>query len=151
MREIIDRQTFVFSIDMNGLAVNNQSYIQSAVNLRFPADELVLKSLTYKVIPAAAGGTDDVDDVVQIWCNIINDGLMTAFPNNTAFLSYADLHFTINNTFQTGNLVFQFQQTANGAPFYYNPQASIVAPGAPGTSNTNGILSFTIEFLKHNK
>jgi hypothetical protein len=148
MHEIIDRQTFVFSIDMASLAVANKSYIQTAVNLRFAADELVLKALTYQGIPASAGGTDDTDDMVQIWCNLTNDGLLTAFPNNTAFQSFADLHFTLNNTFQSGNVVFQFQQTANGSPFYYNPQDPIVEAG---TSHTNGILSFTVEFLKHDK
>jgi hypothetical protein len=144
MREIIERQTLVFSIDMNTLAVANQSQIQTAVNLRFAADELVLKSLAYTEV----AGTPDADDMVQIWCNITNDGLLTAFPNNIGFLQQLDNHFTINNTFQTGNITFQFQQTANGAPFYYNPQAPIAAAGV---SNTNGILSFTLEFLKHSK
>ena len=38
MREIIDRQTLIFSVNLNGL---NPSQIQVPVNLRFAADELV--------------------------------------------------------------------------------------------------------------
>ena len=144
---IHDRQTLIFSVDMGTLALASTSQIQCPVNLRFAADEVILKSICYNTIAA----TPDTDDMVQIWCNITNDGLLTSFPNNTAFLSYADIYFKLNNTFQTGNITFQFQQTANGAPFYYNPQAPIVDPGPPPLSHTNGILSFTLQFIKHAK
>jgi hypothetical protein len=147
MRDIIDRQTFVICVDLFSLAVaNGKAIIQSPMNLRFAADELILKSLMYNVVAS----TPDTDDAVQIWCNITNDNLLTAFPNNTAVLQYPDLHFKLSNTFQTGNLVLQFQQTASNPSFFYNPQPPIVDP-VTGTSNTNGLLSITIEFIKYAK
>ena len=64
-----------------------------------------------------------------------------------------DEHFTLSNKyFQTGQIVFEFQQTAAPqpatSPVWYNPQAGIVSGGA---SNTNGTVSFTIEFVKYAK
>ena len=67
------------------------------VNLRFAADELILKSLTYN---SDAAHPDANDDLVQIWCNITNDGLITAFPNNSTFNQQYNTHFRLNNTFQ---------------------------------------------------
>ena len=88
---------------------------------------------------------------MQIWCSITNDGLIASFPNNTAFLHFTELYYTITNTFQTGNITFQFQKTeAYTAPLYYNPQPLISDATAPANV-TLGILSFTIEFLKHSK
>ncbi len=142
MSNILDRQTFVFSINMNLLT--NTSKIQSAIQLRFVADEMILKSISYKVRAATA----DTDNMVQIWCNMINDNLMVAFPNNSSYIQAMDLHFRVNNVCQTGSIEFQFQQTALGAPLYYNPQNGIVTAGV---SQTNGILCFTIEFVKYVK
>jgi len=146
MKNIIERQTFVFSVDFQSLINDNTSKIVSPINLRFAADELIFKSIAYNSVTA----TPDIDDVVQIWCNITNDALLTAFPNTSSAVHYTDLHFSLSNTFQTGNVVFEFQQTANGGPFYYNPQPGVVQ-GTPPASNTNGILSFTVEFVKHSK
>jgi hypothetical protein len=141
MNHIIDRQTFVFSVNLNGL---NPSLIQTQVNLRFAADELILKNLTYNNV-----GAGDTDDVVQIWCDRTNDGLLCSFGNNTTIYQYHDDRFRLNNTFQTGNITFQFQQTASGAPFYYNPQPLISSQG--GGSHTVGVVSFTVEFIKYSK
>ena len=73
MTNVIDRQTVVFSIN---LALLLPSVAQIPMNLRFAADELVLKSLTY-----SPGGVADVGDMVQIWCSLTNDNLMGTFPN----------------------------------------------------------------------
>ena len=146
MATVIDRQTLVISVNLNTMTlINTPSEIQVPVNLRFAADELIFKWLSYKAV--AANG--DTDDVVQIWCNVTNDGIIGSFPNNSAVNQGPDAHFTLNNTFQTGYLVFQFQQTAAyNPPFYYNPQPLI---SAQNPSHTRGILSFTIEFVKYLK
>lgn len=140
---IIDRQTLLVSVNLLNLV---PSQIQMPVNLRFAADELVLKSIVYNV---AAGV--DVDNVVLIWCSITNDGLIGSFANNSVFNRKCNEHFTINNTFQTGNITFQFQKTAAyTVPFYYNPQPLISDATVP-VNVTGGVLSFAIEFLKHAK
>ena len=58
MTNVIDRQTVVFSIN---LALLLPSVAQIPMNLRFAADELVLKSITY-----SPGAVLDVGDMVQI-------------------------------------------------------------------------------------
>ena len=72
MTNVIDRQTVVFSIN---LATLLPSVAQIPMNLRFAADKLVLKSITY-----SPGAVADVGDMVQIWCGIINDNLIGSFP-----------------------------------------------------------------------
>ena len=131
MTNVIDRQTVVFSIN---LATLLPSVAQIPMNLRFAADELVLKSITYS--PSAV---PDVGDIVQIWCGITNDNLLETFPNSIGLSYQHDEHFRVSNSFQTGNITFQFQTTVNGAPFYYNPQA-LISPGAV-VGNTKGIVS----------
>ena len=64
-----------------------------------------------------------------------------------------DEHFSLSNKyFQSGQIVFEFQQTASPVPannpIFCNPQAGIVQAGV---SNTNGTVSFTIEFVKYAK
>ena len=82
MTNVIDRQTVVFSIN---LATLLPSMAQIPMNLRFAADELVLKSLAYSEIAV----TPDTDD----------DGLLTAFPiildscNNSITISQSTIHF----------------------------------------------------------
>ncbi len=142
---IIDSQTVVISVDLNSLIALGTSKIQPNINLRFAADELVLKSIVYTERAAVQA---DIDNVVQIWCSVVIDGgLIGSFPNNVPVYQQHNERFRLTNTFQSGGIVFEFQQTALGAPSYCNPQAGIVDVGA-GTSNTNGIVSFTIEFLK---
>ena len=141
---VIDRQTFVFSVNLNAL---NPSQIQTPVNLRFVAHELILKSLSYSTVNA----TPDAKNLVQIWCNLTNDGLLTSFPNNQVLCTFPDLHFTLNNNFQAGNIIFQFQKTtAYNDPLFYNPQPLISDVTAP-VNVTRGIVSFTIEFVKYLK
>ncbi len=142
MSNICDKQTVIFSIDLNHLL---PSMAIIPMNLRFAADEMVLKSLTY------SQGGGDVDDAVQIWCDKTVDGLIASFPNNISQTYQHNEHFRISNSFQNGNMTFQFQTTIDGAPFFYNPQALIspnlgVIPIVVG--HTTGIVSFTIEFLK---
>ena len=147
---VIDRQTFVFSVNLNAL---NPSQIQTPINLRFVAHELILKSLSYSTVNA----TPDTKNLVQIWCNLTNDGLLTSFPNNQVLCTFPDLHFTLNNNFQAGNIIFQFQKTmAYKAPIYYNPQSLISYVANPPDpldpdNVTRGIVSFTIEFVKYLK
>ena len=90
----------------------------------------------------------DLDDVIQVWCNIKNDNIIGAFPNAIQSSQMHNTHFTINNTFQTGNFVLQFQQTDLGNPASYNPQALISSQAAQRSFNT---VVITIEFVKHQK
>ena len=83
--------------------------------------------------------------MVQIWCGITNDNLIGTFPNGVGLSYQHDENFRVSNSFQTGNITFQFQTTINGAPFYYNPQGLI---SSTVVDNTKRIVSFTVEFLK---
>ena len=115
------------------------------MNLRFAADELILKSITYnKNVSVIA----DVSSTVLIWCNITNDNFIGAFPNTTNNCYYHDEHFTINNTFQTGNFVLQFQRGDLGQPATFNAQP-LISSQAP--QRTFGTVVLTIEFVKHQK
>ena len=137
MSEIIDRQTFIFSVNF---ANAGAAIMQTPMNLRFAADALILKSISYNVPPAT-----DTAEVVQIWCNITNDNLIGSFPNDIAVYQRHDEYFTISNTFQTGIFELQFQQCDNNTgPIYYNPQPLI-------GNNTQGVVAITIEFVKHDK
>ena len=132
MNNLVERQTFIFSVNLNITA-----QIQTPLNLRFAVDELILKSIS-------GNPNNDTPNVVQIWCNITNDNLIGTFPNNAAICQQFDSQFRINNTFQTGNLILQFQQTnTNVAPIYYNPQDLI--------GITKGVVSIIIEFVKYAK
>ena len=113
------------------------------MNLRFSADTLVLKSVIYEF-----GAVGDIDDPVQIWCDVTNDNLIGAFPNNIRGSYHHNEQFSISNTFQTGNFVLQFQQTGPGNPASYNPQPLISSLAA---QHTYGTVILTIEFLKHAK
>ena len=55
MTNIMDRQTFVFSVDLN---LVGSAVMQTLMNLRFAADELIVKSISYNVDPA--------NDVAQV-------------------------------------------------------------------------------------
>ena len=142
MSNIIDRQTVVISVNLATFVIG-----PPAINLRFAADELILKTIVY----SNTGPFADVDDVVQIWCNITNDNLIGAFPNtqthSPVFLQL-DNHFKISNTFQTGNFVLQFQQTSIGNPASFNPQPLISSQAA---QHTHGTVVMTIEFIKSTK
>ena len=145
---ILDRQTFVFSVDFNNFNGNTPSEIKTGVNLRFNADELILKSIVYNT----RTGDPDTDDVIQIWCDQTDDNLLAAFPNGATVFQQHDEHFRISKKFQSGVIQFQFQNTDKPATFYYSPQP-LLTDGLVGTAKTTtlGILSFTIEFVKLSK
>lgn len=144
MTNIIDRQTLVFSFNLSTLL---PSIASVPINLRFAADELVLKSVSYTPVPVPAPpGVGDIADMVQIWCNKTNDNLLTAFPNNLGQSSQHDEHFRLSNSLQNESITFAFQTTANGAPLFTNPQP-LISPGIL-VGNTKGIVCLTIEFLK---
>ena len=137
MTNIIDRQTLVFSFNLNTLLPSTANV---PINLRFAADEIVLKSLSYSSSAA------DVGDMVQVWCSKTNDNLITTFPNGISLSYDHNEHFRLNNSLQNESITFAFQTTANGAPTFSNPQP-LISPGAV-VGNTRGIVCMTIEFLK---
>lgn len=144
MTNIIDRQTLVFSFNLSTLL---PSIASVPINLRFAADELVLKYVSYTPFPLPpAPGVGDIADMVQIWCNKTNDNLLTAFPNNLGQSNQHDEHFRLSNSLQNESITFAFQTTANGAPLFTNPQPLISPDTVVG--NTKGIVCLTIEFLK---
>ncbi len=148
MSNIADRQTVVVSINCATFHVPGgvPSVVTLPMNLRFAANELVVKNISY------IGAATDVSDVVQIWCNITNDGLIGSFPNSgtnnliPVFIS-CDNHFKINNNFQIGNFVLELQQTGGpaGTPASYNTQPLISSLAA---QSTFGKVVITLEFLK---
>ena len=144
MTNVADRQTFVIStaLILMNTVTHNLAQVQLQMNLRFAADELILKSISYSnnviVYP-------DISNVVGIWCNVTNDGLIGAFPNSgNASYQHHD-HFRINNTFQTGNFILQFLQTDTANPASYTPQAMI---SSQNPQQTFGTVTLTIEFIK---
>ncbi|HRP37554.1 MAG TPA: hypothetical protein PLS50_07140 [Candidatus Dojkabacteria bacterium] len=144
MKNILQRQTFVFSVAIATLVAGDTSKITQSINLRFPADTLVFKQLAYQEL------SNDIENLVQIWCDKTRDPIIGSFPNNIPVYIKHDDHFELNGEFKGGSITFELQQTANNVPGsgYSNPQPGIVRNGA---SDTNGILSFTIEFLQHEK
>ena len=143
MSQIIDRQIVIVSVNLLTLTgVNNPSQVSIPINLRFSANELVVKSIGYRSVD----GNADVSDLVQIWCNITNDSLIGSFPNISNLQVQHDDHFCISNTFQSGNFVLQFQRTDVGAS--YNPQP-LISSQAP--QRTKGVVVITIEFVKLTK
>src|SRR5690606_27708687 len=131
-------------------SIENRAEVQIPLNLRFAADELVVKSINYN----ATFGSSDVPDVVQIWCNITNDNIIGSFPNSgsidgmtsTPIFQTHDDHFRLNNTFQTGNMILQFQTTDSGNRFSYNPQPLISTQNPQFTFD---VVVITIEFIKY--
>jgi len=159
MSNIIDRQTFVISVNLNTLTLLNVPPLQSIVtlpmNLRFSADELVLKNITYNAVE----GNDHLEDAIQIYCNITNDNLIGVFPNTVSNSYYHDEHFRISNSFQNGNFVLEFQGTdgtindalPNPPGLLIGPVASYLPQRLISSQNpqlTTGVVNLTIEFLK---
>lgn len=136
MSNIVDRQTFVFSIN---LRTATSSQIQTFLNLRFSADELIVKSIAYNV-GSGVGAVADASAVVQIGCNQTNDSLIGAFANNLSAFQTCNSHFRLNNSFQTGNFVLQFQTAGADTNFHYNPTEL--------DTNSHGVVAVTIEFVK---
>jgi hypothetical protein len=143
-----DCQSFIVSINCNTFTGAVSSIVTLPMNLRFAADAMIVKSIAYN----AKGAQNDVNDTVQIWCNLTNDQIIGSFPNtginNIPVSTYLNSHFMLSNTFQTGNVVFQLQSTDLGAPASYLPQALI---SSQNPQRTFGTVTITIEFIKLRK
>ena len=158
MKNIVDRQTFVISVNLGrftpkaGAVPEVLSIANLPMNLRFAADTLVVKSIGY----SGATGAADVEDMVQVWCNITNDNIIATFPNTNNIQTQHNSYFSISNKFQTGLFVLQFQETngtldnvpTNGPIASYLPQRLI---SSQDPQKTKGVVCLTIEFLKHEK
>ncbi len=156
MSNISDRQTIVISVNMFTMTGAVNSEVSLPMNLRFAADELAVKNISYCGAISPNQAINDIQDIIQIWCNQTNDGIIGTFPNSgdigvagVITSTQHNEHFRLNNTFQTGNLVLQFQQTGAGGQFNalasYLPQPLISALAA---QTTFGIVTITLEFLK---
>jgi len=66
--------------------------------MRFSADELIVKNITYNRAIPPNQASQDIADIVQIWCNITNDGLIGSFPNGNNTFQY--VVFTIITFFK---------------------------------------------------
>ena len=100
MTRIVNRQSFVFCFDFDGSVL--PSIINTNLNLRFQADEMVVKSITY----AMETNSVDTSELIQIWCNITSDNIIGAFPNLDPNTQSPNHHFTVNK-FQTGSFVLR--------------------------------------------
>ncbi len=166
MSNILDRQTYVISVNMATFseAANPpvKSIVNIPINLRFTTHEMVLKSIVYNNPFFAT--SQDLSDIIQIYCNITNDNLIGAFSNAPAAAAAAppgivlemDNHFTIGNPFQTSNMQLQFMQTTNNNLNNGNvaiignagPQLLISRQAVDTAQRTFGTVVLTIEFLK---
>ena len=82
--------------------------------------------------------------------------MIGSFSNANNFTVRHDEHFTISNSFQTGNLILQFQGTdgsLNNVPDYGNPGSHnpqrLISNQSP--KRTFGTVVLTIEFVKYGK
>ena len=62
MNKLIDRQTFVISVNLDTLTGAIPSQVQLPMNLRFAVEGMILKSIVHN----NSGAVADVDYVVQI-------------------------------------------------------------------------------------
>ena len=73
MKEITDRQTFVISVNLftflTVAGVETKSQVQLPMNLRFAAEEVIIKNLNYCAAITPNAAILDISDIVQIWCN----------------------------------------------------------------------------------
>ena len=142
--DIIERQTVVISINCNTMNPTGiSSQVTLPMNLRFAADELVVKNIAY----SANSATNDVSNTVQIACLQTNDNLIGCFPNSNTFAVSHNDHFKLNNKFQVGNLSLQLQGT-DGSVASFNPQG-LISQQSP--QRTFGVVVLTIEFIKYDK
>ena len=149
MSNIIDRQTFIISVNLFTLTGAIPSQVILPMTLTFAADEMILKSLVYQNTGVAFN--PDLNDIVQVSCNLTNDKIICAFPNAPNPVGVAlqlDQAFCLSNRFQSGNFMLQFQQTSLGAPASYRPQ-SLISAQIP--QRTFGTVVLTIEFVKYAK
>ena len=100
MNQIIDRQSFVISVNVRTLTgVDHPSQVSLPMNSRFAADALVLRSIIYD------GDEVDLNDVIQVWCNITYDELIAASTNDKQSTQVCNSFLKISNAFQTGNFL----------------------------------------------
>lgn len=135
MSKIVDRQSFLFSFKFNGTVY--PSILRTNLFLRFQADELVVKSITYSTDPA----TNDTVELCQIWCNIVNDNLIGSFPNFAPNTQSPNHHFTMSK-FQQGEFVLAFQTSTPSN--YYSSQDLLSS-----LAYTYGTVAIAIEFIKY--
>ena len=154
MSNIINRKTYIISVNLITLTGAVPSQVTLPLDLTFAADELVVKSLAY----SSLAGNADVNDLVQIACNITNNNLICAFPNTLMFSEVHDEHFAINNSFSGENLTLQFQGTdgliTEGPPIVFSSPASFRSQrliSAQVPQRTKGTVVLTIEFVKYDK
>lgn len=145
MKEIIDRQTLIITVNLFPFdSPANPSSVNIPINLRFSADALIIKQVSY----SPNSNNADTGDMILVWCNITNDNLIAVIPNGSSnVIPLSATHddcFMINNTFQTGTMILQFMSGEDSAPpFYYNP-----TPLISNIQQTFGIISLTIQFVK---
>ncbi len=150
---IADRQVVIISVNLFTFTGAFPSQVSLPMALRFAADEVIVKNISYNGAISPNQATADIADVVQIWCDKTNDGIIGSFPNcGDPAVPISCQHndkFRLNNTFQTGNFMLQFQQSGAGGMFStvasYNPQPLISALAA---QTTFGVVSITLEFIK---
>src|SRR4051794_25950900 len=100
MRDIIDRQIFVISVNMFNFNTSGvSSQVNLPMNLRFSA-----KHISYNSAIPPNQAIADINDVGQIWCNITNDNLIGSFTNNGANL--IPVNVTLDNHFSLSNSGF---------------------------------------------
>ncbi len=160
MSNIADKQTVLISVNLFTFAtvagppvVETKSQVSLPMNLRFAADELIVKNISYNGAISPNQATVDIQDIVNIWCDKTNDGFIGSFPNagdpNVPVFCQHNEHFRLSNSFQTGNFVLQFQQSGAGGMFStvasYGPQPLI---SALAVQTTFGVVSITLEFVK---
>lgn len=145
MINVIDRQTIHFCVNLDTTAD-----VTIPVNLRFSASHMILQNITYN----AKNATTDLNDSVQIWCSIANDGIIGVFPNaginNIPVCTHFNAFYSLSNDFASGNIRFQFQQVGGtaGNPANINPQPLI---SSQNPQRTFGTAILAIEFLKNKK
>ncbi len=153
---IIDRQTIIISVNLYTCTGLVASQVALPLNLRFAANEVVVKNISYVGAIPPNAAVADIQDIVNIWCDRTNDGLIGSFPNSSnngtegnSISCQHNEHFSLSNTFQTGNFGLQFQQSGAGGRFSTfassDPQPLI---SQLATQTTFGVVSITLEFLK---
>lgn len=147
MKVIAERQLVVISASLA-----TQNNIKVPIELRFNADEVILKNITYASTPVG----DNSSGVINIFSNLTADPIIGSFPtgwNNftnavpvTTFYgsvsSYFEQYLTLANKFRVGIVNFQFQQPAGTTPYVGN--SPLIA------ANTFlGTVTFTLDFIRY--
>jgi hypothetical protein len=141
-KNIVERQTIVISNNMQ-----DSTDINVPIDLRFYADEMILKEIVFN----SAGNA--VVTTVLIWSNLPIDQVIGVFSSGSIISDAAiptfsgapivrpNNHFQLSSRFKTGVVNFQFQEPNDTAPFIGGKYM------AAGT--INGTVTFTLEFVRH--